>query len=79
VNFRLKIKPAAENDAAESALWYNGQKANLGSEFLEEIGAVLNLIKNNPFLFQEKYRKLGLPIPEDFPTEFISLLTPGKL
>ena len=67
MSYRLKIKPDAEDDAQESAFWYNAQRENLGAEFLEEIEAVLKLIKNNPFLIQVKYRNVRVAHSKKFP------------
>lgn len=47
------LKPASQ-ELEDSFSWYEDRKPGLGQEFVEEIVYYLDLIKNNPFLF-EKY------------------------
>ena len=47
------LKPASE-ELEESFYWYENKRLNLGLELIEEIEYYLNLIENNPLLF-EKY------------------------
>ena len=67
MSYELVIKPQAEEDAGEAALWYNEQRENLGIEFLEELGEALSRIKINPFLFQTKYRNVHVAFCRRFP------------
>jgi len=34
---RLEVRPEAELDALETMLWYEGERAGLGDEFLQEL------------------------------------------
>ncbi|WP_312761628.1 type II toxin-antitoxin system RelE/ParE family toxin [Epilithonimonas sp.] len=47
------LKPASE-ELEESFYWYENKRLNLGLELIEEIEYYLNLIENNPLIF-EKY------------------------
>jgi plasmid stabilization system protein ParE len=48
---RLKIRPLAQLDLAEAALWYQQQRRGLGDEFLEEMGIAFNQICERPESF----------------------------
>ena len=37
MSFKLIVKPEAESDASESALWYNEQSEGLGAKFVEAV------------------------------------------
>lgn len=67
MSYKLTIKPDAETDLEESAKWYNAQRANLGIEFLDEVEEVLERVISNPFLFQQKYRKVRIAFCRRFP------------
>jgi len=67
MSYRLKIKPDAENDLEESANWYNTQRSNLGVEFLDEVEEAVERIARNPFLFQQRYRKVRVAFCRRFP------------
>ena len=48
------LQPAAEE--LESAVsWYEDKRSGLGFDFIEEVEEYLNLIQDNPYLF-EKYK-----------------------
>ena len=64
---KLILKPDAEDDIDEAARWYEDQRKNIGTEFLNELGEVLNRIKSNPFLFQKKYRNVHIAFLRRFP------------
>ena len=53
------LQPAAEElEAAVS--WYEDKKRGLGFDFMEEVEEYLNLIQDNPHLFQEHKNKSNL-------------------
>ncbi len=45
---RLIVRPEAEADLAEGALWYEKQKPGLGGEFLTETRAALDRVLTQP-------------------------------
>jgi hypothetical protein len=47
----LRVSPEAEIDAFEAALWYEGERAGLGGEFLGAVREVLNHIARLPNRF----------------------------
>ncbi len=48
---RLRVSRAAEREANDAAHWYNAQRANLGSEFLDELAAALTKVEAMPERF----------------------------
>ena len=67
MSFKILVKPEAELDAVESALWYNGQSEGLGIKFLEALGLEIQRIKSNPKLFRVKYRQTRVSHVDRFP------------
>jgi plasmid stabilization system protein ParE len=49
----LILRPRAEYDVQDAALWYEAQRVGLGLEFLEALDYVINRITNNPLQFPE--------------------------
>ena len=54
MNYKIVFLKPASKELEESFAWYENKKPDLGLEFVVEIEYYLNLIENNPFLF-EKY------------------------
>ena len=45
---RFIVRPAAAADIDEAFLWYEGQRAGLGAEFLSAAQALIDAIAENP-------------------------------
>lgn len=58
----LRVRPEAEIDALEAALWYEGERIGLGGEFLvavrEVFGHVANLPNRFPIVFDNVRRAM---------------------
>lgn len=69
VNFSFRV----EDDVAAAALWYEGQRAGLGHEFLDEVIRVWRELANNPLLAARKHptKNLRWRYPERFPYRII--------
>ena len=65
--FRLELKPLAEIDVAEAAIWYNIQREGLGEEFLLALEAKFNEIQRNPYQFKIIYKNVRRAFPNRFP------------
>lgn len=48
---RLIVRREAEEDIVDSALWYESQESDLGSEFISEIGVAIQRALNDPRAF----------------------------
>lgn len=56
----LIVLPEAEADVAKAYFWYEEQELGLGEEFLHRIEACIQLIRQNPEMYQvvhESYRR----------------------
>ncbi len=49
----LLVRPVAEADVREAALWYEGKREGLGAEFTLELDALYERILQNPRQFPE--------------------------
>ena len=49
----LLLRPQAQFDVADTAVWYESQKPGLGIRFLEELERVMARARLNPFQFPE--------------------------
>lgn len=47
---RLVVRPEAETDITDAALWYEEREAGLGTELVREIGAAIHRAVGNPNL-----------------------------
>lgn len=54
MSYKIVFLQPASHELEDSFSWYEDRKSGLGKEFIEEIEYYLDLIENNPFLF-EKY------------------------
>lgn len=48
MSWRVILRPRAEADLSEAARWYESQRQQLGSQFLDEINRVLRLLEGAP-------------------------------
>ena len=46
---RIIVRPKAESDITDAAMWYERQQANLGREFLAEVKATIAKAAEHPF------------------------------
>ena len=53
---RLIVRPAAEADIEEAALWYELRSLGLGVEFLRAVDVCFEEIRRNPDSFQQVYK-----------------------
>ena len=65
---RLTVRPEAEFDALEAASWYEGERANLGTEFLDELRTTLSRIEEGQQRFPVVLRELRRASSTDFPS-----------
>ena len=47
MNYRVIIRPEAENDLKEAFLWYEDKRLGLGYDFLLQVNAGLKFIDNS--------------------------------
>ena len=64
---RSTVRPEAELDALEAASWYEGERADLGTEFLDEPRTTLSRIEEGPQRFPVVFREVRRSILHRFP------------
>lgn len=67
MNYQLIVKPEAELDLQEAAVWYEDQKPGLGLRFLYAGEEKLNLILLHPFNYQLRYKSIRFALVKTFP------------
>jgi plasmid stabilization system protein ParE len=50
--YRLVVEPDAEEDVRAAFEWYNGERAGLGQESLNELTATFDRVREGPFTYQ---------------------------
>jgi plasmid stabilization system protein ParE len=64
MNFVLKTLRAAEEDALEAALWYDDRDAGLGDDFLDEVDAAVQSLRENALLHRVRFADVRrAPVP----------------
>jgi plasmid stabilization system protein ParE len=61
------VRPAAEAEIAEAALWYESRSLGLGAEFLRAVDVCFSEIQRNPDRFPEVYRQARKALLRRFP------------
>lgn len=67
MNYKLIIKPEAENDLDEAIEWYKEQNENLPSQLLNEVETGLNKIQKYPEHYQKRYKEIRITFTKKFP------------
>lgn len=66
-SYKLIILERAVFELEDACLFYNRKVSGLGFEFEREITSLLELIKNNPFLFPVKFAHIHEAVVRRFP------------
>ncbi len=67
MKFKLVIKPSAEVDISKIVSWYKSKKKDLANLFLEQVEVRMNLIQENPNIYQKKYEEVRVGLLRKFP------------
>lgn len=59
---KLKVRPFAEYDLADSIDWYELQQPGLGADFLNEVDKTIQFVLKNPLAFEVRYKTKGIAI-----------------
>src|SRR2546422_104826 len=79
MTYRLIIRKRAENHLIEAYDWYEKQKSTLGKEFLFCVDASLMAVKNNPMLFQLRYKNIRCALIPRFPYGIFYFVDKNKI
>lgn len=67
MSFKVHLRPEAEADVEEAAIWYEKQRQSLGNEFLDEVLKSIKLISRNPKHYPVIYRQTRRMVIQRFP------------
>ena len=67
MTYRLVVRRQAKADIRGAARWYERQRIGLGTTFVQQIDALVDLIRLNPMQYQIVYREVRRAIPRRFP------------
>jgi toxin ParE1/3/4 len=51
VSYRITLRPEAESEISEAAVWYTRRGIGLGADFLDEVAKTLSVLKSSPDRF----------------------------
>ena len=67
MSFKIEITSLAEEEYASAFHYYEEKQAGLGLRFEKEAGLIIGKLKQNPYLFQRKYKHYREAIFKRFP------------
>jgi toxin ParE1/3/4 len=73
MNWRVVVRPDAEDDVVEAASWYENRGEGLGVRFSEEVIAVFDALAISPLLHCRRHpsKNIRWRYPESFPYRVI--------
>ena len=73
------VRPAAEADIAEAALWYEARSLGLGAEFLRTVDVCFSAIQDSPDSFPHVYRHARRAMLRRFPYATYFVVTAAEI
>ncbi len=67
MNYSVTAGTFAENDLSEAFEWYEEIRDGLGERFQEDFSHIANQLKENPFIYQSRYRNYRVAFMKIFP------------
>jgi len=67
MNLRTFVRPEAQTDVRDAALWYESREAGLGLRFIAEVRTSLQHIKTNPLRFPSVDESVRRALLNSFP------------
>ena len=67
MTYSVRIRPKARVDLAEAGRWYEAQRVGLGTRFIDEVYAVLELLADQPLVYMEVLRGTRRALLHGFP------------
>lgn len=63
----VRLRPEAELDVAEAALWYEANEPGLGAQFVDQVQATINTIAEQPSAFTTVHKSVRRALVRRFP------------
>ncbi|CAD5274557.1 MULTISPECIES: type II toxin-antitoxin system RelE/ParE family toxin [unclassified Imperialibacter] len=67
MTFEVVIKPDAERDISESAIWYEKKVTGLGRDFLDALETMFLRLETRPLIYQPRYKLVRMAKLKRFP------------
>ncbi len=67
MKYYLKVRPKANNDISEIALFYEERSPGLGTDFILCLDATIERIKRNPLIYSKYYKEYHRALLRRFP------------
>lgn len=67
MTLEIRLRPEAEQDLADAAVWYEEQRQGLGHEFLDEVLTMFSSIAKNPLIYPDVHRSTRRAVIHRFP------------
>lgn len=79
MNSLVRFKPSAERDVESAFIWYELNGPGLGDEFLDEIGAAVTRIAENPRAHQVIRGRIRRAVVRRFPYLIFYVIDPLEI
>jgi len=79
MEYRVIIRPEAEDDLKEAFSWYEDRRKGLGYNFLLQVEAGLRFIERNPVIRPPEYKGTRKYLIKRFPYKIIYLVENKKI
>lgn len=60
MSFKVVLRPEAEVDIAEAAVWYENEQSGLGGEFVAAVMDTIDSLVENPLLVSRRHRQRNI-------------------
>jgi plasmid stabilization system protein ParE len=67
MTFEVRLRPEAEQDLSDAAVWYEERLSGLGHQFLDEVLAVITSIAETPLRYPVVHRNTRRALIRRFP------------
>ena len=67
MSLKVYLRPEAETDIEEAAIWYEEQRQGLGQEFLDDVLSLCETISENPAIYPVVHRRTRRSLIRRFP------------
>lgn len=67
MKYAVQIRPEAEQDLEDAAIWYEQQQLTLGHDFLDAIDSEFQRIASSPMMYPVVHRETRRAIIQRFP------------
>lgn len=75
----LHIRPEAERDVEDAAIWYEQQRAGLGHEFLDRVRDALAAVAGQPRQYPVVHRQTRRALARQFPFGIYYLIEADRI